>query len=89
MSQQSGQFAVALSALDNSGGIIHTPRSSTGRAQVRLWIGGELKLRLISPTPPLASAPSENSSLERLSRGVAAVWRRVIPTTPDIHSSHR
>ena len=78
MSQQREQFAVALSALDNSSGIIHTPPSSTGRPQVRLWIGGELKLRLSSPAPVRSPARNENSPLQRFSQGVVAAWRRVL-----------
>jgi hypothetical protein len=75
---QSSSLHRSVAAVDNSSEIIHTPPSSTGRPQVRLWIGGELKLRLSSPAPVRSSTPSENSSLQRFSQGVAAAWRRVL-----------
>jgi hypothetical protein len=76
--QQSRGLPRSAAMVDNSSEIIHTPQSSTGRPQVRLWIGGELKLRLSSPAPVLSSTPIENSSLQRFSQGVVAAWRRVL-----------
>ena len=84
MSQQRVQSAAAFAAGDNSRGTIHSPASSTGRPQVRLWIGGELKLRLSSPAPARSSALNESLPLQWLSRGVAAAWRRVLPSAQDI-----
>jgi len=45
---------------------------------VRLWIGGELKLRLSSPAPVRSSARNENSPLQWFAQGVVAAWRRVL-----------
>jgi len=75
---QSRSLRRSPAAVDNSGGIIHTPQSSTGRPQVRLWIGGELKLRLSSPAPVRSSARNENSPLQWFAQGVVAAWRRVL-----------
>ena len=36
---------------DNSPDVIHSMQPTTGRARIRLWIGGDLKLRLSSPAP--------------------------------------
>lgn len=79
--QQHASLRAFPATVDNSAGFTHSPQLSTGRPQVRLWIGGELKLRLSSPAAVRSSARNENTPQGWFSRGVAAVWRRVVPAT--------